>query len=244
MTRQRRARGGPLLGGLGLIVLGVLLALAQLELVDVAALLTAGWPLILLVRGGGWLLVGPRWTGAILVTVGALALAGIHLALPVAPTRLIVPTILLGLGLALIAGGVRSRRPAATGAGRAASGSLRTEPGATALLGDVHLHLPGDADPHRGAVVRAPVTSVLGDVHVSVPAGCVVHDRTTRLLGDVTLPDDAADAAADASPAAGEGATVVELHGTVLLGDVTVTRRAADGAGPSWDPEAAREEDR
>ncbi|GEM_PF-1095835 len=241
-SARLRARGGPLLGGLGLIVLGVLLALEQVGVVDVTAVLFAWWPLVLVVLGGWWLLVGPRWTGAIVAVVGALLLAGLHLELPLAPTELVVPAVLALVGAALVAGGLRLRgsqtasavaASSAPPAAGAAGASVTALPGATAVFGDAHVVVAGPEAP--GTVVRVPVTVAFGDVHVEVPAGWRVRDRSTTLLGDVTIPDD---------PDGATTSPLAELHGAVLLGDVTVRHATGAATGASARAHARRARDR
>lgn len=198
---------GALPFGLALIVLGVLLALDNLEVVDAGTLLAGWWPLAVLAAGVWWLATGAPVLGVLAVLASGLLLTSTLELVDVPFGRLVVPGLLVVVGGGLLQAGlrIRSARLEVAESGAAAG------PAATAVFGDARLVIgEGGADPGR---VVATATAVLGDVSVELPAGWRIEDRITRLLGDVTLPS-----TQPTSP----GSPVVELHGVVLFGDVQV----------------------
>ena len=200
--------------GLGLIVLGALLALDNLEVVDAGALLAGWWPVAVLAAGLWWLVTGAPVLGGLAIVAGGLLLASTLELVDVAFARLVFPGLLVLVGGALLQAGirVRSARLEVADTGTVAG------PAATAVFGDARLVVgEGGDDPRR---VVATATAVLGDVTVEVPVGWRIEDRITRILGDVTLPR--------AQPTPPDPPVVV-VHGVVLLGDVRV--RYVDLAG-------------
>ncbi len=217
---QRTRRGGGRLDGavpfgLGLIALGGLLALDNLEVLDAGALLAGWWPVALLVAGLWWLVTGSPVLGGVILVIGALLLASTQELVEVELGRLVFPGLLVVVGGGLLQAGIRVRRARfevlAARAGGSGSGAPVVGPSATAVFGDARLLVGEDgSDPGR-VVVTA--TSVFGEVSVEVPDGWGIEDRITRILGDVKVPR---------SQVAYPESPVVVLHGLVLFGDVQV----------------------
>jgi len=213
--------------GLALIVLGVLLALDNLEVVDASELLAGWWPLAVIAAGAWWTVTGSPAPGLATVAVGGILLVVTLGVIELPLGRLILPGLLVVVGGSLLQAGGRLRAaqvevgagpspvrgPAATDTeGRSAASDRRLAgPTATAVFGDARLVLDGDDRATDRLVVTT--TAVFGDVRVEVPSGWRLEDRITRLLGDVTLPPQ--------RPVA-PGSPVVVLHGLVALGDVRV----------------------
>ena len=200
--------------GLGLIALGALLALDNLEVVDAGAVLAGWWPVAVLVAGLWWLVTGVPVLGGLAIVAGGLLLASTLDLVDVAFGRLVFPGVLVVVGGALLQAGirVRSARLEVADTGTVAG------PAATAVFGDARLVVgEGGDDPRR---VVATATAVLGDVTVEVPVGWRIEDRITRILGEVALPRE--------QPSSPQSPVVV-VHGVVLLGDVRV--RYVDLAG-------------
>ena len=213
--------------GLALIVLGVLLALDNLEVVDASDLLAGWWPLAVVAAGAWWTVTGSPVSGLATVTVGGMLLVATLGVVELPLGRLVLPGILVIVGGALLQAGVRlraaqvevrdgpsvGRRTAATSSDGAAIADDRqlAGPTATAVFGDARLVVGDDGRDTDRLVVTA--TAVFGDVRVEVPSGWRLEDRITRLLGDVTLPRE--------QPSYPESPVVV-LHGLVALGDVRV----------------------
>lgn len=202
--------------GLGLIVLGVLLALDNLALLDAGALLAGWWPVAVLAAGLWWLLTGSVVLGGVAIAVAGLLLAATQGLVEVPLSRLVLPGVLMVLGGGLLQAGRGVRAARLEVADAAAASSLAAAPAvagpaATAVFGDARLVIGAHGDDPRRVVVTA--TSVFGDVVVEVPAGWRIEDRITRILGEVTLPR--SQPASPASP-------VAIVHGVVLLGDVRV----------------------
>lgn len=213
--------------GLALIVLGVLLALDNLEVVDASDLLAGWWPLAVVAAGIWWSVTGSLVSGLATVTVGGMLLVATLGVVELPLGRLVFPGILVIVGGALLQAGVRLRvaqadvddsPPAGTGRAVTAGGDpptagdrLLAGPTATAVFGDARLVVGDDGRDIDRLVVTT--TAVFGDVRVEVPSGWRLEDRITRLLGDVTLPRE--------QPSYPESPVVV-LHGLVALGDVRV----------------------
>ncbi len=205
--RGARRIDGALPWGLGLIVLGVLLALDNLEVVDAGTLLAGWWPLAVLVAGVWWLVTGAPVLGVLTVLAAGLLLTSTLELVDVPFGRLVVPGLLVVVGGGLLQAGVRIRAARLEVADTGAA----VGPAATAVFGDARLVIGEDgADPGR---VVTTATAVLGDVTVEVPAGWRIEDRITRLLGEVTVPP--------TQPTYPESPVAV-VHGVVLLGDVQV----------------------
>lgn len=227
-TRPRRVDGAVPFG-LALIVLGVLLALDNLEVVDASDLLAGWWPVAVIAAGAWWAVTGAPVSGLATAAVGGLLLAVTLDVVDLPLARLILPGILLVVGGSLLQSGLRlraaqdaaaaardgtlGRGPAGSGSG--CGGSTRERrlagPSATAVFGDARLVLGDEGHDTDRLLVTA--TAVFGDVRVEVPSGWRLEDHLTRLLGDVTLPA--------AQPTYPE-APVVVLYGLVALGDVRV----------------------
>ncbi|MFO7779961.1 MAG: DUF5668 domain-containing protein [Nitriliruptoraceae bacterium] len=222
--------------GLALIVLGVLLALDNLEVVDASELLAGWWPLAVILAGVWWMVTGSPAPGLATVAVGAMLLLATLGVVELPLGRLILPGLLVVVGGSLLQAGVRlraaqvevgdgpspGRGPAAADTqGRSSAGDgWLAGPTATAVFGDARLVVGDDGRDTDRLVVTT--TAVFGDVRVEVPSGWQLEDRITRLLGDVTLP---------AQPPSAPGTPVVVLHGLVALGDVRVryTERTEGG---------------
>lgn len=213
--------------GLALIVLGILLALDNLEVVDASDLLAGWWPLAVVAAGIWWSVTGSLVSGLATVTVGGMLLVATLGVVELPLGRLVFPGILVIVGGSLLQAGVRLRaaqaevddrppvgpgRAAAAGAGSpTASERQLAGPTATAVFGDARLVVGDDGRDTDRLVVTT--TAVFGDVRVEVPSGWRLENRITRLLGDVTLPK--------VQPSYPESPVVV-LHGLVALGDVRV----------------------
>lgn len=229
---RRRTIDGAVPFGLALIVLGVLLALDNLEVVDASDLLAGWWPLAVIAAGLWWTFTGSPVSGLAAAAVGGLLLATTLEVVELPLSRLILPGILVVVGGALLQAGVRLRHAqdgrqdaaarSSTGAvtGTSTQGRQLTGPSATAVFGDARLVVGDDAYGTDRLVVTA--TAVFGDVQVEVPTGWRLEDHLTRLLGDVTLPP--------SQPTYPES-PVVEIHGLVALGDVRVRYAELDGGG-------------
>jgi len=199
--------------GLALIVLGVLLALDNLELVDASELLAGWWPVAVLLVGVWWAVTGAPVSGLFVAVVGGLLLVSTLELVDIPIGSLIFPGILVVVGGAMLQAGMRVRAAHIEVADLpGAAGDLGTEAlVATAVFGDARLIVGDDGVDTDRLVVSA--TSVFGDVRVDVPAGWRLENRITKLLGDVTLPRE--------QPSYPESPVVV-LHGLVLFGDVRV----------------------
>ncbi|TVP67044.1 MAG: hypothetical protein EA340_10945 [Nitriliruptor sp.] len=199
--------------GLALIVLGVLLALDNLEVVDASELLAGWWPAAVILVGVWWAVTGAPVSGLFVAVVGAMLLLSTLELVDIPLGSLIFPGILVVVGGAMLQAGMRVRAahievaelPGA--AGDQGSEGLA----ATAVFGDARLIVGDDGVDTDRLVVSA--TSVFGDVRIDVPAGWRLENRITKLLGDVTLPRE--------QPSHAESPVVV-LHGLVLFGDVRV----------------------
>ncbi len=230
---RRRKIDGAVPFGLALILLGVLLALDNLEVVDASDLLAGWWPVAVVVAGVWWSVTGSLVTGLATAAVGGMLLfatLGV-VALPLG--RLVFPGILVIVGGSLLQAGMRLRaaqaeaddrppvgpeRAATSGGGPPTAGGRQLAgPTATAVFGDARLVVGDDGRDTDRLVVTA--TAVFGDVRVEVPSGWRLENRITRLLGDVTLPRE--------QPSYPESPVVV-LHGLVAFGDVRV-RYALEG---------------
>jgi hypothetical protein len=219
-TRQDTTRGelrrrveGAVPFGLALIVLGVLLALDNLEVLDASELLAGWWPLAVILAGVWWAVTGAPVSGLFVVVVGGLLLVSTLELVDIPIGRLVFPGILVAVGGAMLQAGLRVRAAhLEVAALPTASGDERTEGlAATAVFGDARLIVSDDGVDTDRLVVST--TSVFGDVRVEVPAGWRLENRITKLLGDVTLPKE--------QPTYPESPVVV-LHGVVLFGDVQV----------------------
>ncbi|TVR21719.1 MAG: hypothetical protein EA387_09965 [Nitriliruptor sp.] len=199
--------------GLALIVLGVLLALDNLEVVDASELLAGWWPVAVLLVGVWWAVTGAPVSGLFVAVVGGLLLVSTLELVDIPIGSLIFPGILVVVGGAMLQAGMRVRAAHIEVADLpGAAGGLGTEAlVATAVFGDARLIVGDDGVDTDRLVVSA--TSVFGDVRVDVPAGWRLENRITKLLGDVTLPRE--------QPSYPESPVVV-LHGLVLFGDVRV----------------------
>lgn len=198
--------------GIALIVLGVLLALDNLEVVDASDLLAGWWPVAVIAAGLWWAATGTPVSGTIVAGVGGLILLSNLEVIEVSIGPLIFPSILLIVGGAMLQAGLRIRaarvelhEPSAPGGEAGAALS------ATAVFGDARLTVT-DGETEQGRVLVS-ASSVFGDVRIDVPSGWRIEDRLTRVLGDVSLPTRQPDY--PESP-------VVALYGVVLLGDVKV----------------------
>jgi hypothetical protein len=213
--------------GLALIVLGILLALDNLEVLDASDLLAGWWPLAVIAAGAWWTVSGSSVSGLATVAVGGMLLVATLGVVDVSFGRLILPGMLVLVGGSLLQAGVRLRAaqvemgagspvergrvPTGSDGPSGASGRQLAGPTATAVFGDARLVVGDDGRDTDRLVVTT--TAVFGDVRVEVPSGWRLEDRITRLLGDVTLP--ATQPSYPESP-------VVVLHGLVALGDVRV----------------------
>jgi hypothetical protein len=108
--RDRRSRGGRVLVGLGLVLLGLALLLERLGLVGFD-LVRSIWPL-LLVAAGLWKLLQPgcRGTGLWLLVAGALLLLHVE---QVVSLHRSWPVFVVTAGAAMIVGALDRRRPRA-----------------------------------------------------------------------------------------------------------------------------------
>lgn len=200
--------------GLGLIVLGALLALDNLDVVDTAALLAGWWPVALVVAGAWWAIGGSWVTGSFVAAVGVLMLGITQDVVDAGLGNLVFPAFLLIVGGALLQAGMRVRaaRLSLEALPRGFGGDGDPEgPAATALFGDARLVVTDDGTDRDRVVVSG--TAVFGDVRIEVPAGWRVEDRTSRVFGDVHVPVN--------QPDYPESPTV-ELHGVVVFGDLSV----------------------
>ena len=211
--RSRLDVDGAVPFGLALIVLGVLLALDNLEVVDASDLLAGWWPLALIAIGVWWLATGSPVSGLFVALVGGLLLLATLELVEVALGSLVFPGILVVVGGAMLQAGRRVRAAhLEIGEASPVVGEQRTQgPTATAVFGDARLIVGDDGVDTDRMVVTA--TSVFGDVRVEVPAGWRLENRITKLLGDVTLPRE--------QPSYPESPVVV-LHGLVVFGDIQV----------------------
>lgn len=226
VSDPRRRLDGTVGFGLILISIGVILTLDNLEVVSASALLAVWWPAAIAAVGLWIALTGSPVVGLLVAAVGGVLLLSTQEVVTASVGRLVVPSVLMVVGGALLQAGrrVRSAQTSlAEALDRAVAdgrrGSSAPAPAATAIFGDARL-VVDDAVPVSGRVVVS-ATSVLGDVRVEIPAGWRLEDRITRMLGDVRLPSRGVRPDRDAP--------VVELHGLVLLGDVRVTERARTG---------------
>lgn len=226
--RGRQSAGG-VLGGLGLITVGAVLLMDQAGVVDALALLHGWWPVLLVVAGAWWVAGGSWLAGTIAGVTGVLLLGGTLDLVEVPIGRLVLPLLMLGIGGTLITAGARLRAapsPRLAGAVPAPS-SLAPDAGlpvgktsVTAIFGDADVVL--DEAGLDGDLALVTATVVFGDVHVGVPWGWRVQDRTTALLGEVSVPSD--------QPPPAER-RVVELHGLMLFGEARVRYHGRAGEG-------------
>jgi hypothetical protein len=216
MSPTTERRPGPLAGlsssvalGLLLIGLGVLLLLDRTDVLDAGALAADWWPLLIVAVGSWMVLTSSRLAGALAIAVGLLALGAIHEVVEADLVGLIWPAILIAIGGGAVTAGARIRGATRGRSSTTPVGPRAALPTATAVFGDARVTVSDDGS-ERMAVTAI---SVFGDVVASVPAGWRVVDRTTTLLGDITIPG--------SQPSYAE-APVVEVHGLALFGDIRV----------------------
>lgn len=202
--------------GAGLVALGVLLLLGQLDVIDAGAVARRGWPVIILAVGLYWLWRGPRIGGIVVTIVGALWLADVNDLLFADAGRLTWPIVLIIVGGTIVVAAIRGRSfgsgrtPVALFDTRRWSGPIAEYAGAnlTTVFGDANLQLKSDAVSDDASL---GVTTIFGDVDVSVPAGWRIHDGVTSVFGSVRVPQTQPD---------WPEAPMLTVHGLALFGDV------------------------
>lgn len=215
--------GRTLLGTI-LALVGVGLLLEQTELVDVGAIVSTWWPLLLIAVGLVKLYSGARLGGAILVLAGALFLARELQLLPGDFFDYFWPVALLAVGAWLIAS--RGGRGAAVssensiqqlacfGGVQTRNESQRFEGGnVTAMFGGLELDLRGATLAPDGAVLE--VTAMFGGAEIRVPREWKVVVSGTSLLGGW---DDKTEHRAGS----GEASQTLELTGIAMFGGVEI----------------------
>lgn len=112
-TNGRSSSGGvPTIAviGAGLIALGVVLLLGQLDVIDAGELLGRSWPVVILALGLYWLWRGPRIGGVVAIIIGGLWLVDANDLVPVDAGRFVWPVVVIVIGVAVVAAAVRARR--------------------------------------------------------------------------------------------------------------------------------------
>jgi hypothetical protein len=217
MTRSQ------LVFGVLLIAVGGLLLIDRAGAVDAWAVVSTGWPAILILAGAAQVLTRPRHLlgGAVLAGLGV-ALFAWTLGL-ISSLAVLWPLLLIALGVWLMAG----RLPAVTRiegledsdtdivavfdnrtverAGPFAGGTV------TAVFADVRLDLRHASLDPAGATVQ--VTTVFGDVDLEVPDGWKIRVSGPELLGDVNL------RTAHRPP---EDAPILQLRVATIFGDIDI----------------------
>jgi hypothetical protein len=227
-TGSRRTRGdsrrllnGSVQAGLALIVIGGALLADNLGWLDAGALLRGWWPALVILAGISWAVSGSRGVGLAAILIGGLLLANVQGVIDADIGRLVFPSILVLIGVALLNASAKVRSARGADGNPLRFAAVRSDAGgpgwpagdlaATAVFGDSRLVVSdGDVELDRATVTAL---SIFGEIKVDVPAGWRVEDHTTAIFGDVKVPRD--------QPTYAE-APVVELHGLVLFGDAKV----------------------
>ncbi len=186
-----RLRLLPLFLGTLLIVLGGLWLLGNLDLIewDFGQLIATYWPLILIVVGLDFLTgrAGTRWSGGLLLFVGAVYLAANLDLVTIDPDILwtlvgAIAIILLGASIlrsALSPGG--TQWAIMSGIEQEHEGKMPNSGGFIALCGGVELDLSRAEFPDHETVLN--LTAIMGGIDVKVPADVAVECRATAFLG-------------------------------------------------------------
>lgn len=216
----------PQLGlGVGLVALGVVLLLGQLDVIDAGEVIGSWWPLIIIAIGAMQLVERPQApTGPLIViAVGLLLLATRLDLLPDRVWQYVWPVGLILVGLMFVLrrgpGAAADSDPAEvisasaffSGTAVVSTAAALRGGSATAAFGGVKLDLrQAHLDP-AGATVSA--SALCGGVEVLVPRGWRVVTSGTPIFGGL---DNKADAAPDAN------APTLRIEATVLLGGIEV----------------------
>lgn len=210
--------------GLTIILVGIIVLLANLNVEGVRSLVAAWWPVLLIVAAGFIYWSDRRNIGwpLILSLVGLMLLMNNVLDMRIDIGTLIIPAILLAVGLSVMFGG-RKRQNVTTGKKEDvvailggvdkvnASDDLETI-GATSILGGINLDLRR-AKVKKEATINVSV--IMGGIELTVPEDVVVKPRTTVLLGGIE----------DKSrPAEKKNAPVLYIDGLVVMGGIEVKR--------------------
>ena len=243
-SRSRRVDGAVPFG-LALIVLGVLLALDNLEVVDASDLLAGWWPVAVIAAGLWWTVTGAPVSGLATAAVGGLLLAATLELVDLPLARLILPGILVVVGGSLLQAGVHLRTAqvgaASQGGAAGPDGAVAQEGvGGNGSLG--RTSAASDAGRPSGGRERQlagpSATAVFGDARLVLGDDGHDADRlvvtTTAVFGDVRVEVPSGWRLEDhltrllgevtlptVQPSYPE-APVVVLHGLVALGDVRV----------------------
>lgn len=227
-----RRAGSLTLVGLGLVVLGTLLALSRLQVIDAGEVISRWWPLVLVAAGIWWIWSGPRLGGWLALGAGVVLLLARLGVIPSQASALVWPLVLVIIGVAVLVtalGAGRGRHggvgplPVATFASRQWAGSVAELAGSsvTALFGDARLRLSDGHDASRSDVTDTAdegaatifVTAIFGDCEIEVPAGWRIRDRVTNVFGTVHAPSGQPD---------WPEAPVLELRGITVFGDLHI----------------------
>lgn len=219
----------PVVAGLVFVTLGVLLLAEQAgAIADVGDLVADWWPLVIVAAGLGQATLPPRNPSGGLVVAGvggALLLWTLDV---VASLSFVWPVLLIGFGLWLIVGRVRTGegvdrfddahvsvvtvfgdREVAGPQGPFVGGDVTT------VFGDVDLDL-AEAQLDGDATVQ--ITTVFGDLDLVVPPSWRVKLTGPQLFGDVRIADPLETV---------EGAPLLVLRTVTVFGDVEVRRAPA-----------------
>jgi type IV secretory pathway VirB2 component (pilin) len=188
-----RLRLLPLFLGTLLIVLGSLWLLGNLDLIewDFGQLLATYWPVILIVIGLDFLAgrAGTRWSGGLLVGVGAVYLAanlGLVTIDPDVLWTLVAALVIILLGASILRSALSpggTQWAIMSGIEQAQEGEVPERGGFIALMGGVELDLSRADFPHQETVLN--LTAMMGGVEVKVPADVTVECQATAILGGV-----------------------------------------------------------
>jgi len=229
-----RLRLLPLFFGTLLIFLGALWLLENLGFleVDLGRLVATYWPVILIVIGLDFFAgrAGARWSGGLLLAVGAVYLAANLELATIDPD--ILWTFLAALVIMLLGASILRSSLSPGGTQWAIMSGIEHKPesgmpdsgGFIALMGGVELDL-SRADFVRPETVLN-LTSIMGGIEVKVPADVAVECRATAILGGVDCLGQGVGGVLGSRtmnrPAAGTSPKRLLIRATALMGGVEI----------------------
>ena len=217
-----------------LIFLGALWLLANLGVleVDLGRMIVTYWPVILIVIGVDLLAgqAGARWSGGLLLALGAVYLAANLEIVTIDPGvlwTLVGALVIMLLGASILRSALSpggTQWAIMSGIDYKPEGEMPASGGFTALMGGVELDLSRADFPHPETVLN--LTAIMGGIDVKVPADVAVECQATAILGGIDcLGQEVGGVLGSRTmnrPAAGTSPKRLLIRATALMGGVEI----------------------